>query len=74
MGKKFACRTCRREVTLDENGVANHLDGSPACIMEIAGKEMADWDRHEIVEDESSLSDDVASQLQGEEMRKEKDG
>jgi hypothetical protein len=42
--------------------------------MEIAGKEMADWDRHEIVEDESSLSDDVASQLQGEEMRKEKDG
>jgi len=64
MEKKFACRTCRKEVTLDENGVANHLDGSPACIMEIAGKEMADWDRHEVIES-SEGGEEVESSPKG---------
>lgn len=55
--KKFACRTCRREVTLDENGVANHLDGSTACILG-EGDAMAEYDRHEIVHDESTLANE----------------
>jgi hypothetical protein len=55
---KFACRQCRKEVQLDEDGVANHLDDTPACIPIVGDKPMADWDRHEVVEDESTLASD----------------
>lgn len=62
---RFACRMCRKEVTQDSDGVYNHVeDGSPACIVEVAGCPQPDWDRHERVE---SSSEDVASQLQAEE-------
>lgn len=69
MGKKFACRTCRKEVTLDENGVANHLYGSrsPACIIN------AEFDRHEVVEDESTLVTSSEKEMESNQEKKEGD-
>ncbi len=73
---RFACRTCRKEVTLNEDGSTQHLDGSPACVFEIAGNEMAGWDRHEVLEDGTTLNygEDISSQLEGEEKGKKRKG
>jgi hypothetical protein len=56
---KFACRQCRKEVKLDSQGVSNHLDGSPSCIPVVGNRPMPNWDRHEVVEDESTLAQEA---------------
>jgi hypothetical protein len=63
---RFACRQCRKEVKLDSEGVANHLDGSPSCIPVVGGRPMPDWNRHEVVEDESTLAPPISEDSQKE--------
>lgn len=71
---RFACRTCRREVLLGEDGATNHLDGSSVCVLMHDGEPLAGHDRHEVIEDETTLVVKGSAKKKADVVRKKRKG